>query len=323
MVVAALGAGCESQVALHAFFDDELVEAPTRSLSLAGVRGLDCEGVLSRPHDDLGGAGEVAGRWFGRYPVHPEEPVFADFPTGERLALDVAALDASFLQVGRACVPLTLDGVVDQVDVQLLALPRCKTAPQGLDVMLVIDTSLSAEVADPGHAAIAALGEILLQPGAMPAGTMWGVVTFGSGDRAAELQSLTADVDHVRGVVESLGASYSGSSRLYDGISKGAELLRARALCGRKPALLVIASTADEDSERRFFDAGLAIFASREVQDDDLFTFAIGLSVEAYDELDEIVPQTAGTVTAAAPGVQLRFAVQEARDALRGALGAP
>ena len=141
---------------LNLSYDDELVEAPTRSIDVMAVTGSDCDRIQSREHDHAGDGETIRARRATRYPIGPDLDIFADFPKTEPIDLDVAAYDGSLLQVSRACTRVTLDDV-DTIDLRLHTLPLCEREPSTLDVMIVLDTSRGIDLADPARAYLDAL----------------------------------------------------------------------------------------------------------------------------------------------------------------------
>lgn len=306
--------GCSGGVELNPFFNDPLVEAPVRSIDVVGISGATCEQILSRDHDEPGPNEVIRGRRTTRYPVDPDLDVFDGFPVDEAIALDVVALDDSLLQVARACAVVRL-GDTDRVDIELRTLPACETPPTGLDIMLVMDTSLGVTIADPDDDRIEGLTTFILEPGGIRSAVTWGVVTFGHDDRATELVAATKDLDAIRTAVVGLPPLSAGTTRLFDGIAKGGELLRARALCGRRPVMLVVTGFADSGSQRRFEDAGIAIFATRGDVEDDIFTYGIALTDAGFADLNDLISEDLGVAAGAKVGPQIRAAFEGARIA--------
>lgn len=310
--------GCGRGVdSVSLFYQDPVVEAPTRSVDLLVVEGQSCNDVLSTPHEAVAaGAGVLAHR-VGHYPLPPEEAELAELPLGKALALDVAAYDSNLLQVARGCTGILLNPDEPSViPLELRALPACAEPAKKLDVMLVLDTSLPMEFADPDQLHIQALLSTVLDPVAVYPDTRWGLVTFGHGDTVEELVTSTTDLEQVRNAVSSLRDVSQGQTRLFDGLSKGTALLRARALCGYAPAMLALVSDADNGSARRFEDAQIGIFATPGDVTDDLFLFGIGLSEVAYNELNDLIPTGEIGRVIGANDRQVELRLREARDTI-------
>lgn len=308
---------------LELFFQDELVEAPARNVEILALRGKSCEEVLSVSHESLRSDPGLLLRAFEPYPVNPEHELLADLPSSEAVTLAIAAYDSELLQVARACRTVTLDGSQDEpLRIELRALPDCAAPPSKLDVMLVLDTSFQMEFADPDRAHIPELLDSVLDPATVFPETTWGVVTFGHNDRAAELLPPTSDLQEVRRTISALEGVHQGQPRLYDALHKATALLRARAVCGRAPALVVVASAFDSGSERFFEDAQIGVFATAGDSSDDLFLFGIALSTESYEVLDRLIPEgELGVVTGAGSRAQIDVVMREARDALAALIG--
>jgi hypothetical protein len=305
---------------LELFYEDELVEAPTRSVEVFALRSESCDEVLSESHRSLEESGRLLLERSFRYPLSPDTPVFEDLPGDESLALSVVGYDSTLLRISRGCTVVKLDRV-DTIRMELRALPSCRELPTKLDVMLVIDTSEDVALADPDGAHIMQLLETVLDPtGALPE-TRWGVVTFGHDDRALELVELTTDLERVRTAVADLASLHSGPTRLFDGVAKGTALLRARAVCPYLPAVVLISSSSDGGSALRFEDARIGVFAGREDREDDIFVFGLALSEPAFADLDDLIPEgERGSITRAASPDEISLALREARSTLNGLL---
>ncbi|MBI4817703.1 MAG: hypothetical protein HY791_15685 [Deltaproteobacteria bacterium] len=311
---------------LHAFFLDEVVEADVRELDISAVSGGDCEKILSRPHNAPGTDEKVVAHTTAHYPVDPIADVLASFPKGSPIALDVAALDGEQNQVGRGCILVSLDGSAGRsIDLELRALPKCQSVPARLDLMLVVDASQQAVIADPERHHIDLLRDTILAETAFLDGTSYGLVTFGPSDSVQVRVPSTPDRESVRIAVSELLNGHSGLPVLYDGVTKAARTLRTQAVCGKKPAMLLILGSGQAGSKLRPEDAQTAIYASVGDPSDDIYTFAIGLSQPAYDNLEYLLPPEfgIGNVTGAGSQTTREAAMREARDTLSALLLPP
>ena len=318
-VLLLLASACGGHVELNLFYTDELVEAPTRTIDIAAITGATCDQILSRPHETPATTETVRATHFTNYPVDPGEDVFDGFPTDEKIAIDIAAYDGSLLQVSRACTEVRLTDV-SKVDLQLRTLPICIAGATSIDLLLVLDTSLGVDLADPDRAHLSAINDFLLTDGSLAGVAQWGLVTFGHGSRAQELVPATTDRALMQGVVGSLERVHANKTRLFDGMVKGAALLRARAICGRRPVMFVVTSRADDGSEKRFEDAAIAVYASHGDDTDDLYSYGVAMSTSGFDDLDVLIPEEIGVVTGAQTSLVIRQAFLQARDTLNGLL---
>lgn len=312
--LAVLLAGCGEGIGVRAFFADELVEAPARSLGITVLPATDCEAVLSKTHgENAAGPAVIAKKDFG-YPMDPTDAeVFAELDSSATLTFDVAARDSGGLLVGRGCVTDSIDALSAPLEVQLRALPVCTTPVTRTDVTFVIDTSVRMGIADQEAAHIGELMAAVLDPvGAIP-GTVWSVITFGHADEVRV--EPTTDLEAVRSSVRALEGVSSGKAKLFDAVAKAAELTRARAVCGTRPVVFALASFSDEGSARPFEDAQISLIGGRGDTTDDLFLIGVGFTDSGYHDLDDLVPQTVDAlITGAGSTAQMRVAFRQGRD---------
>jgi len=305
-----LCAGCAGGIELNLFYKDELVEAPTRHVDIVALRGSSCAEALSRSHDT--NAGLAVARRALRYPVSPDEDPFDGFPE-ETLTLDVVGLDHGLLQLSRACREVDL-GAGGRLDLELRTLPECPTPPTALELSIVLDTSVGMQVADPDRNHITALRDFIVHEG-FPAAS-WSLVSFGHDDTATE-QVISSTIGPVLAALGRLERAHRGRTRLYDGMVLSASLARARALCGRRAAMLLIVGSHDDGSKHRFEEAALGLYATQGDAKDDLFTFGLGLSESAFEDLGAVIPDGVGRRTAARGVLPIRNAMSEAGLVLR------
>jgi hypothetical protein len=310
MGVAITAAGCgPSGPRLEVFYSDDVVGAPTRTISITALAGTRCEQVLSVQHTDTASVGTVVGQRVTGYPIDPDEDVLSDFPGDVDVALDITALGRSGLRVARSCRNVRLNSQ-DKLQIELLSLPSCKSPPAELDVMIVLDTSGTVAIADPmGFRGPAIVDEIINQM-TVPA---WGLVTYGHENLAVERVRETADRAEMRTGLLQAGALSEGTSQLFAGLTKGAELLRARSVCGRLPVLLMVSGQKDESRDGSFQEASTALYSIPSYTEDDLYVFAIGMSEVAIPDLTAVIEDSQGWVTLATSDLQIRAALGLAR----------
>lgn len=313
-VFAAACSGGGAEVKL--FFVDELVEAPAREASILGLTGTDCESLLSVPHEDAASTGTVIFSRTSRWPVAPDSDVFDDIPGDKEILLLVAVYDSANLQIARACQPINLSSS-SSAEVEMRALPICGNAPTTLDITIVLDTSTEMEVVDPELLHLSELVPRVIEAQTYPEGTTWGIFTYGSQEGVVEFLPPTGDIELLRAATQQLRSTHIGPARLWDGVYDATGKMRSRALCGRRPALLLIAGSIDAGSSRLREDAAIGIFANRSDSNDDIYSFGIALSNDAYSDVEDLIPEGVGRVTGAESASNRRMALYEAGVELR------
>lgn len=321
LTTAACGRGVDT---IELFYNDELVEAPTRTFGLRVLQtSADCEDVLSHLHGEPVEGEELVMEKSGRYPLNPELALLEGAPHGVRLVLDFAAFDESEIQISRACQVVNLSSsAASNLRIELRALPKCESFPRALDVMIALDTSFSMNVSDSELTHLTALVNNILSENALPTSTTYGLITFGHTQKADELVEYTSDVQVVKDKIEEVRTIYQHKVLLFDGITKAAQILRARAVCGRKSVIVLTASNGDEGSRAKFEDAQIGLFAGRGDPDDDLFVFAITTTEPGFNVLDALIPQDVGIVTGTTPSLA-DFTMVGVREGLNGLLVPP
>jgi hypothetical protein len=316
-VLAFSGVACPgSSREVKLFFVDELVEAPAREASIIGLIGSDCETLLAIPHEQAKDAATVLFSRTARWPVPPDSEIFDDIPTDREILLLVAVYDSTQLLIARACQNINLADPATP-EVELRALPACSNGPTQLDVTIVLDTSTEMEVVDPELLHLDELVPRVIEAQNYPSGTTWGIFTYGDQSGVAEALAPTTDVEAVRAAVQQLRMTHLGPARLWDGVYDATGKMRARALCGRRPALLLLAGSVDAGSARLREDASIGIFASRDDDSDDIYAHGIALSGDAYLDLDLLIPEGIGFVSGAENPSTRRQALYEAGVELR------
>lgn len=311
-------AGCGASFGLQATFSDELVEAPARSARITVHDRASCEELFTKSSTDAARLPDVLASFERGYPIDPtDDSVFESLPTDQALTFDVVVLDERGLMIARGCESATLGTLEAALPIPVHTLPVCASAATSLDVMLVLDTSVGMQLADQDGAHIPELLATVFDPEAVFPDTVWGIVTYGHESRASERLPPTTDFMAARNLLHGLETVAQGESRLFDGITLGAELLRARAVCGRKPVLFAVVGFADRGSEHTFEDAQIGIVSSRGEPADDLYFVGVALTTEGYGDLDDLLPTTVlGSVTGAANRALMTQAFRDVRDTL-------
>jgi hypothetical protein len=173
------------------------------------------------------------------------------------------------------------------------------------------------EVVDPELLHLSELVPRVIEAQQYPPGTTFGIFTYGGMNGVEEFLGPTTDVSVVRAKVDELRTTHVGPARLWDGVYTSTAMLRARALCGRRPAILLIAGSIDAGSSRLIEDAAIGILATRGDLTDDIFTYGLALSGSAYDELADLIPEEDGVVTGAENAFLRRSRLSEAGMKLR------
>jgi hypothetical protein len=122
----------------------------------------------------------------------------------------------------------------------------------------------------------------------------------------------------VRGALEVLLDGHDGQAWMFDGIHLSTTKLRARALCGRRPAQLVLAGSIDAGSSKLFEDASIGIFGVPGDRSDDIFTIGLALDAEAFEEIARLIPEGFGEALGAETNFLRRTLLSEAGQTLRG-----
>lgn len=304
--------------ALNLFFTDELVEAPARTIDLFALSGVDCDTLLSRRHDDAPRSGELIAARNATYPIDPKRNILDDLPRGVPFALEIAAYDSEPLLIARACEVITLETAeATTIDIELRALPKCSSSASMIDLVVVLDTSTAIEVADSTRVHIDELNARVIDGGRFPTGSLFSIVTHGHTDPPVEILPPTADVTSAHAAIESLRSVHHGKPLIYDAMYTSAALARARAVCGRRPALLVLLGGVDGGSNHLFEDAAIGVIGARGDPTDDIYAFGIGLTLNAYDELNDLIPEEIGIATGAETELLRKSKLSEAASALR------
>lgn len=287
--------GCGGpNASLEVTFTDELVEAPARTVDITVVDSSDCEALLSVPHDEAKSVGSVLAQRQAAYPLDPESDLLDELPTGRALAFDIAVYDATPTLIARNCQVAEISASNDtQIKVPMLSLPLCATPPTALDLMIVLDLSVAAAVAD-----ISMGGQMIPRVRAFvasgfSAGTTVTVVTHGPAAPTV-LVGPTSVLTEVDAALEPLPTMYLGQGEPYEAIAMGTSLLRARAVCGRRPALLTLVASPDSGALGSLDEALIGVAAARMEPADDIFTAGIGVSVDGNTALVDLLGDTLG-----------------------------
>jgi hypothetical protein len=311
----ACGGGSDDTISLT--YADPLIEAPTRNVDLVAITSTSCDLVQSRLHSDIAQDSAVIAHELAKYPIQ-KPTILKSVPRNTTFVLDVIGLDSNLVQVSRGCSVVELGSGAAKISIELKSLPVCMKKPATLDIMIVLDTSTQMVVADPQLLHIDALLNDVLIPNAMLPNSTYGLITFGQGD-PQELVPQTGDLNLMRNAINSARMLNQGAAHLYDGVVKAGDLLRARSVCGRRPAMMILAADADNGSTHHIEEAAIAVYGAQGDPTENIFSYGIGFDDPAYGDLTTIVPDGVGQVeNTGAASSAIEMAIISARDAING-----
>lgn len=328
LVAPALTACGEEIHQLELFYEDAVVEAPTRQVIVRAISGVSsCSEPLSRIFSEPAIDEAIVAEFANDYPVNPRETLLSALPKGERLALEVAGFDGAMNLISRGCAmtELTDDGPAT-VPIELRALPKCDDVPwTSLDVLIALDTSLQAALSDSDKAHFAGIRDHILKQPNLPLSTKFSIVSFGENNMVREVLAPTESSTFAINALDTLLNVHSGPSVLFDGLVFATTQLRARAACGRYPVIIIVAANADQASAFEFSDAAFGVFGAQGDLSDDIFLAGLPLAQPAYEILNGIVPEESekGFLAASGGPVQIDFGFSQIRSRLIAFLSMP
>lgn len=316
LLQAATGVGCQDAHTITATFGDDIVEAPARSLDLLVLSDTDCEETGTRTYEDLTKDPRVVFARNAAFPVVDQE-LLSDLPSDASLTFEAVARNASGLQIGRGCKDdlQHTDGGAIHAYIVLRTLTTCETPPNSLDITLVLDTSILASVVDPSEIRFATIVDRVIDATGYPAATRWSLVTFG-GD-VVEPVPPSIQTDAVKRSTLALAGNANGAPQLYDGIVYAASHARARSICTHRPALLIVAGGPEAQSDAIYQEAQLSLYERAGDPTDDIYTFAIALSVDAFRDLADVIPTDTGQILEAYTAEQIASRLENAAIQLK------
>ena len=113
----------------------------------------------------------------------------------------------------------------------------------------------------------------------------------------------------------------NGTAHLYDGVIKAGGLLRARAVCGRRPAMMILAGDGDNGSTHPIEEAAIAAYGVQGDPTEAIFSYGIAFDDAASTDLKTIIiDDSVGTVDNISAGGSdaISLAINSARDAIDG-----
>lgn len=286
-LLVAAGCGGEGDV-LDAYFIDEVVAAPARTTEIAVFDDTVCEELLSVPADAVQDAGSLVAMRSAGFPVNPDEKILKGLPRGTNLAFHVVARDADGFVVGRGCEihNLAPAGPLN-VAIELHALPKCETEARYLDVAIVLDTSSRLSFVFPGSEHIELLQSELVME--MEQGTRFSIITHGHTLPPTEHLAPTSDKQTTVEALNTLRGTLGERVELFNSVSLASRLLRSRAMCARRPAILVVEAGADDSSSNiPVVEAQIGLYATSGEPADDIYIHGVFTTIEAQEDLREL-----------------------------------
>jgi hypothetical protein len=272
---------------LDARFIDEVVGAPARSTEVAFLDGTTCTDLLAVPADEIDQVGSLIARRDAGFPIHPDEKVFENIPRGTPLVIHVVARDENGIQIGRGCTieELPPEGMIEIV-VDLHALPQCESDWRFLDIGIVIDTTVEMAVAFPGNEHIDELKTFVMS---FEEGTRFSIITHGHTQPPVEYLAPTADRTAAADSIELLRGLKGGSAELFNSVTTTSRLLRSRAICPRRPVMLLLEAGRDGAANNiPVMEAKIALFATQGEPKDDIYVHGVYATENAKDDLEEL-----------------------------------
>lgn len=316
--VAAL-VGCSDLDVLQASFADELVEAQARTVDLKVIDDAECPNLLRVEHRDLEAAANVIAVRQARYPIDPASGILKDLPRNRPLVFDLSVLDRDDRQVARACQSVTLPDDATEISLTVRTLPDCgDAAPDALDVAVVLDASLAMRNANValGSELEARLTPFFDEP-LSNAEDRYALVVHGPTVDPDVTVPFTTDRTAIVAAIRQATSNFGGDARLYDATRLGTVLLRASAVCGRRPVLLMIAGGADAGPLGGLDLAVAGLAGDRNDPEDNLVAHGVAISATAKASVDLVLDNGLAVTQAALTAATLSIALEQARARLR------
>lgn len=322
LVASTFACGTEPDV-LIADFSDELVEAAGRTTEIVVVTDQTCEAMMAIRRESIGEIATIVERTRTTYPIPPDSGALDLAPRGRAIAIDVSVLDGDEQLVSRGCVETTLPaGEPTTIEVEMLGLPVCEADPSFVDVAIVLDASSQMQLANAalGNTLIDALHDFLDLPG-FPPNTTFSLYTYGPTE-PMEMLGSTENTAAVKSALDPYRMGNSGSVRMFEAVILAAARARTRAVCDRRPAILVVSAGADTGPLGSFENAIIGLAGARGDTRDDVYTFGIALTLEAQRDLTDLVDSNGlGEVVGGGSEGAFANALSQARYRFQGLVG--
>ncbi|MEE2901366.1 MAG: hypothetical protein VYC39_03515 [Myxococcota bacterium] len=303
---------CSSNIPLEFFYDDELVEAPTRQLHLKIFNEeVSCDDYLSAPHTSELFSEFLVKEIRTGYPVITATLEPEAFTAGKLFTFGVEAYDKDKISVARGC-ETQVGGEFDEISLQLFGLAKCRLTPREIDLALVVDTSSRSLARDPRLTHIKMIREIMLEESLF---STWTIMSTAPTPRV--WVSKSSSLEKAREAFGQIEETYTESdSAHFDGVVQASRLLRSESLCGRVPAMFIFTGGIDRNSDLTWQNARLGLEGSLIDPEDNIFTVGLTLEENAFGEFLDFIPQNSGNAYLAQYTEFLEAQLLEVREQL-------
>ena len=281
---------CSNNIPLEFFYDDELVEAPTRQIHLKIFsEKVSCDDYLSAPHTSDSFSEFLVKEIQTGYPVITATLEPEAFTAGRLFTFGVEAYDKDKISIARGC-ETQIGGEFDEISLQLFGLAKCRLTPREIDLALVVDTSSRSLARDPQLTHVKIIREIMLEKALF---STWTIVSTAPTPRV--WISRSSSLEKVSKAFEQMEQTYTESnSAHFDGVVQASQLLRSESLCGRIPAMFVFTAGMDRNSDLTWQNARLGLEGSLVDPEDNIFAVGLTLEEKAFGEFLDFIPQNSG-----------------------------
>jgi hypothetical protein len=290
VLAAANIAACSSDLEIEFFYDDALIEAPTRTVSLHLFRSGNCNDVLSRNHKSGIHDPSFIQEYNYSYSMANHQISIEELAENEEILLEAEAYDRELTSIGRGCVVAKVHEI-EKLRIQLYSLPRCETKPTSLDLTLVIDTSSTSFTHDPRGKHLEAIKTVFLEGQIF---SRWTIISVGGPPEIRT--SNNASSAQTQSIIDAMAEDYQAlTTHTFDGITLAAKTIRAGAVCGRRSALFIYTANSDEGSALNLQNAAIGLSGSMFDKQDDIYTVGFSLDQGGFAELVNIIPENSGS----------------------------
>lgn len=316
---AVLFCGCSNDISLNFFYDDELVEAPTREVELKIFDGeISCDDYLSFPHGTDKFSNSLVKEVRTGYPVITQTLAPDLFLEGRAFTFAAEAYDRNGVSIARGCSQ-KVAGDFDQVSLQLFGLAKCSKPAGEIDLALVVDTSSRSLAKDPDLRHLKAIQEIMLEESLF---STWTVISTAPTPKV--WVSRTSTASELYEAFEGIAETYTApNSAHFDAIDEVSRLLRSQSLCGRIPAVFIFSAGVDKNSELTWQNARLGLEGSLVDPEDNIFAVGITQKEDAFGEFLNFIPQNSGNAYLAQHAEFLEAQLLEVREQLSALVQRP
>ncbi|MEQ8279826.1 MAG: hypothetical protein RKU31_39485 [Deltaproteobacteria bacterium] len=304
-------------------FSDELVEAAGRTAEISVISDQDCETLMAVRYEAVSDVATVIHRARTAYPIDPAIGVLDEVPRGQAIAIDLTVLDLDDNVVSRGCIETSLPaGSPATVEIEMMGLPVCDSDPRFIEIGIVLDASSHMQLANAalGNRVIDSLQSFLDLP-AFPPNTSFSLLAHGPTE-PTEIVAGTENTDAIKQGLDQFRTGNRGEVRTFETLILASSRLRTRAVCARRPAMLVISAGPDRGALGSFENAIIGIAGARGDTRDDLYTFGVALTQDARTDLDDLITDNSlGEVISAGTESAFDNALSQARFRFQGLVG--